>query len=130
MREVSRAIITDNTGRVLLGKRGRGPAAGLYALIGGKPDYGESAREAIVREVMEETGLRFDPTFYLEELDFTSDPKDPWKVTYFTGLVTGELKLEPAEVEEVTYVSESDLKKIAIAFNHKQKLVEFFRSRK
>ena len=37
----------------MLGKRGRGTAEGLYALIGGKPDQGESAEKAIVREVME-----------------------------------------------------------------------------
>ena len=130
MKEVSRAIIADEEGRVLLGKRGRGTGEGLYALIGGKPDQGESAEEAVVREVMEEIGLRFDPTFYLEEVDSNSDPKDPWKVTYFTGPVTGELKLEPTEVEEIIYISETDLEKIAIAFNHRQKLTEFFQSRK
>jgi hypothetical protein len=79
---------------------------------------------------LEEIGLRFAPTFYLKEVDYNSDPKDPWKVTYFTGPVTGKLKLETAEVEEVIYVSESDLEKIAIAFNHRQKLTEFFQSRK
>jgi 8-oxo-dGTP pyrophosphatase MutT (NUDIX family) len=130
MKEVSRAIITNEQGKVLLGKRGRGTAEGLYALIGGKPDQGESAEDAIVREVMEEIGLRFSPTFYLEEVDSNSDPEDPWKVTYFIGPVAGELKLEPAEVEEVIYVSESELDRIAIAFNHKQKLVNFFQSRK
>jgi ADP-ribose pyrophosphatase YjhB (NUDIX family) len=49
MKEVSRAIIMDEEGKVLLGKRGRGIGEGLYALIRGKPDQGESAEEAIVR---------------------------------------------------------------------------------
>jgi len=129
MKEVSRAIITNREGKVLLGKRVRDAAIGLYALIGGKPDIGENAKDAITREVMEEIGLEFNPSFYLEEIDAISDSKEPWKVTYFTGPTVGELKLEPTEVEGVVYVSEPDLDKIDIAFDHKQKLIEFFQSR-
>ena len=49
-------IIQD--GGVLLIKRGNEPFAGMYALPGGFMDHGESAEEAAVREVEEETGLR------------------------------------------------------------------------
>ena len=37
-----RAIILVNHNKVLLGKRARGIGVGQYALIGGKPDEGES----------------------------------------------------------------------------------------
>lgn len=129
MKQVSRAIITNEEGKVMLGQRSQGLGEGLYALIGGKPDQGESAKEAIVREVKEETGLTFLPTYYLEEVDRDSDSEDPWKVTYFTGTVTGDVKLEPSEIREIIYVSEHDLDLIPIAFNHKEKLKEFFQSR-
>ncbi|MGW4806412.1 NUDIX domain-containing protein [Kitasatospora sp. NPDC004272] len=48
-------------GRVLLIERGHAPYAGLLALPGGHVDSGETAREAAVRELHEETGVLVDP---------------------------------------------------------------------
>lgn len=45
-------------GKVLLIKRRRDPFKGSYALPGGIVEYGESAEDCVVREVLEETGLR------------------------------------------------------------------------
>ncbi|MBU1878718.1 MAG: NUDIX domain-containing protein, partial [Chloroflexi bacterium] len=47
--------------RYLLIKRQSEPYAGLWALVGGKWDFGETLDAAITREVKEETGL--DTTF-------------------------------------------------------------------
>lgn len=44
--------------RVLLVKRGKAPALGKWSLPGGLVDLGETTREAVVREVAEECGLR------------------------------------------------------------------------
>ena len=49
------AVIQD--GALLMVRRGRGANAGLWAIPGGKVDYGESLQEAAVREVREETGI-------------------------------------------------------------------------
>jgi len=43
---------------ILLIKRGKEPFKGSYALPGGFLDYGERLEECVVREVLEETGLR------------------------------------------------------------------------
>lgn len=48
------AVILDDTGRVLLQRRADN---GLWVLPGGGVEVGESASQAIVREVREETGL-------------------------------------------------------------------------
>lgn len=48
------AIITDEQGRVLLQQRGD---RGTWGLPGGALELGESAEEAAIREVREETGL-------------------------------------------------------------------------
>lgn len=53
-------VLIENR-RVLLVRRGREPFKGMYALPGGFVEYGESVEEAIVREVLEETGLRVVP---------------------------------------------------------------------
>ena len=44
-------------GRLLCIRRGHGPGAGLWSLPGGRVEAEESLYEAVVREVMEETGL-------------------------------------------------------------------------
>ncbi|HEY1801233.1 MAG TPA: NUDIX hydrolase [Terriglobales bacterium] len=50
------AVIVE-AGRVLLIKRGHAPAMGEWSIPGGTMEVGETVREAVVREVREETGL-------------------------------------------------------------------------
>jgi len=45
-------------GRLLLVRRGHGPAAGTWSVPGGRVEPNETLHEAIVRETAEETGLR------------------------------------------------------------------------
>ena len=56
---VSAAIIRD--GKVLIVRRARPPARGVYTLPGGGVEVGETLVEAVVREVREETELVIDP---------------------------------------------------------------------
>ncbi len=51
------AVIRDGAGRLLLILRGHEPGMGLWSIPGGRIEPGESAEQAVVREVMEETGL-------------------------------------------------------------------------
>jgi 8-oxo-dGTP diphosphatase len=56
---VSAAIFHD--GRVLIVRRARPPAHGLYTLPGGGVELGETLEQAVIREVREETGLEIAP---------------------------------------------------------------------
>jgi 8-oxo-dGTP diphosphatase len=56
---VSAAIIRD--GKVLIVRRARSPAVGLYTLPGGGVELGETLLDAVVREVREETALVVEP---------------------------------------------------------------------
>jgi len=51
------AIIVDRD-RVVLVKRGQAPLQGEWSIPGGVLEVGETLRQAAVREVLEETGLR------------------------------------------------------------------------
>jgi mutator protein MutT len=50
------AIVLEK-GEVLLVRRNREPALGQWSLPGGRVEWGETLREAIAREVREETGV-------------------------------------------------------------------------
>ena len=51
------AVLLDDSGRLLLVKRANPPSQGLWSIPGGRVEPGESAEIAVVREVLEETGL-------------------------------------------------------------------------
>jgi 8-oxo-dGTP diphosphatase len=55
---VSAVIFRD--GKVLLVRRVRPPAKGLYSLPGGRVEFGETLYTALHREVREETGLKIE----------------------------------------------------------------------
>jgi 8-oxo-dGTP diphosphatase len=74
--------------RLLLIRRGRGPAQGYWSIPGGRVEWGETLAEAVVREVAEETGLmsacaeligwveRIDDAYHQVILDYWVIPLD------------------------------------------------------
>ena len=56
---VSAAVIRD--GKVLVVRRARPPAHGLFTVPGGVVEAGETLTDAVIREVREETGLTIEP---------------------------------------------------------------------
>lgn len=99
------AVIRD--GALLMIKRGRGPNAGLWAIPGGKVDFGESMSAAAVRELREETGI----DAQLEGVVWVGDamgPGDPpaWHYTLvdYRGRMIGGTAKAADDAEEVAWV--------------------------
>lgn len=81
-------------GKILLIKRKNQPFENMWALPGGFVDYGEKTENAVIREMLEETGLK---TEINHLVGVYSDPnRDPRghtvSVVYLLNVCTGELK--------------------------------------
>jgi 8-oxo-dGTP pyrophosphatase MutT (NUDIX family) len=63
------AVVTDDHGRIALHRR---VDNGLWALPGGRTELGESIRDTVVREVLEETGLTVEAEYVVA---IYSDPE-------------------------------------------------------
>jgi mutator protein MutT len=62
------AVVFDGA-RVLLVKRGQAPLKGAWSLPGGVVELGETLAEALVREVLEETGIDIEVGPVIDVLD-------------------------------------------------------------
>ncbi len=71
---VSAAILRD--GKVLLVRRARPPARGVFSLPGGVVEVGETLGEAVMREVREETSLEIEPVALAGYRDIISRDTD------------------------------------------------------
>jgi 8-oxo-dGTP pyrophosphatase MutT (NUDIX family) len=113
---VSAAVITDAAGRVLVVRK---HGTSVFMQPGGKPEVGESAAQALSRELYEEIGLVVTPEA-LEPLGtFESDAANEpghrvvaaaFRTTAEPGSVTAQ-----AEIAELRWITPDDVTGMALA---------------
>jgi 8-oxo-dGTP diphosphatase len=79
--------VVINDGKVLLVRRGQEPLKGEWSLPGGALELGETLRQGVVREVLEETGLTVVPAAIVEVLDRITLGEPSGRVRYHYVLV-------------------------------------------
>jgi len=95
-------FVLNKKDELLLGKRCGSLACGVYALPGGKPEYGEDPIDTAKREVLEETGLCI---WGLEQLGWVNnyfpEEDEHWITLFYVarGIVGNPKNLEPDKNE-------------------------------
>lgn len=107
------AVVFDDEGRILLIERGREPQKGLWAVPGGKVEYGEEMREAVRREVAEETGLEIDVGDVVWVGEIIEDEFHLVLIDFEATVIGGQL--QPADdADDVRWVSLDDVSELPL----------------
>jgi acetyl-CoA carboxylase carboxyl transferase subunit beta len=102
------AVILDDEGRLLCVKRGRAPAMGRWSLPGGRIEAGETAAEAVAREVFEETGLQVEVGDLIGHVDIIGEDRH-YVVLDFAATVVGGIPEAGDDAAEVAWLTRRDL---------------------
>ncbi|MFN8496128.1 MAG: NUDIX hydrolase [Caldilineaceae bacterium] len=115
------AIITRNVPNqleILLARRNHEPYNGFWCLPGGHIEANEPARDAVVREVKEETGLDFAAQFFNYFDEIIPERAIHAVVLVFAGLGTGVVQAQAEEVSETGWFTVSQAQALPLAFQH------------
>jgi 8-oxo-dGTP diphosphatase len=124
---VSAVIVTPDLSKFLITRRKSGLYQGMWCLPGGHIHRGETMREAVIREVKEETGLDFDPQLF-SCFDEIIPEHDIHTITVvFDGRANGTLTPQADEVAEIGWYSLGEVQGMAFAFRHKDIIESYAR---
>jgi len=107
-----------STIKVLLTRRSIDPFKDQWCLPGGHIDQYEPVREAIIREVKEETGLDFNAEFFNYFDEVIPRYNIHAVVLVFEGDAFGELNASESEVSDARWFSLVEARSMPLAFTH------------
>lgn len=99
---------------MLLVERGNEPLKGIWSLPGGAVEVGEYLKDAVCREVREETGLEVEPVSVVEVFErIMPDPDGRTEyhyvlIDYLCRMTGGELRAE-SDVSDARWVQRAEL---------------------
>lgn len=120
------AVIEDRNGNIILIKRKYPPFQGFYALPGGFIEQGENQKQALLREVKEETNL---DVKIIEKIGvFDEEGRDPRGLIHSTAykcIVFDTSNMRSGDdSRDVKIISKNQLNDIELAFDHKKIIKE------
>lgn len=99
-------MLITHGNRVLMG-RSHGWPEGMYSLLAGFIDSGETMEAAVRREVMEEAGIR------VGEVGYLSSQPWPFPASLMLGCwghaLSDKIRVDPIEIEDAIWVTREDI---------------------
>jgi 8-oxo-dGTP diphosphatase len=108
------AIITDDTGRLLLIQRGHEPEEGRWSLPGGRVRPGESDPEAVAREVREETGLHVEPGRLVGAVERPAPGGAVFDIYDYAASVSGGRLVAGDDAADARWIDPGDIDQLAL----------------
>ncbi|WIY03372.1 NUDIX domain-containing protein [Amycolatopsis mongoliensis] len=103
-------IAFDPAGRLLLIRRANDPGSGQWSLPGGRVEPGETDKEAVVRELFEETGLDVIPGTLIGTVT-----RGPYEIHDYACSVTGGALTAGDDASEARWSDAADLSALEAA---------------
>ena len=123
---VSAAVVVSPDGRALVVRKN---GAAVFQQPGGKPDPGESALDAVVREVAEETGILADPAAFVPLGTFrdaaANEPGHTVVADAFLLHVPDALATASAEIAELRWLTAAEVAATPLAPLSRNQLIGF-----
>ena len=117
--------IIEREGKILLIKRKNLPFQGQWALPGGFVEYSEKVEDALIREVMEETGLKVDDMrFHGVYSEPGRDPRGHVISLCYIASGSGDVKAGD-DAAEARFFPSKELGGVDLAFDHDRILNEY-----
>ena len=108
------AVVTDEQGRLLMIKRGHEPGTGLWSIPGGRIEPGETDAEALVREMLEETGLTVQPGRLLGRVRRPGAGRTVIDIRDYAVTVTGGTQRPGDDAADVRWVAATEMDSLEI----------------
>ncbi len=112
------AAFVEEEGRLLMIRRGKEPAKGLWCVHGGSIELGETVEQALVREVAEETGLHIRAGELLTYVDAIYPGESGflfhYVILYLSGRIVGGQLRAGDDASEVGLFSLAELRKMEV----------------
>ena len=101
-------VVCRRGDEVLLVRRGREPLKGKWSIPGGKMEFGETAKEAALRELQEETGITARITRLIDVVDSIVEDQHYVLIDFEAQWISGEpVAADDAEAAEFVPVKEA-----------------------
>lgn len=101
-------VVCRRGDEVLLVRRGREPLKGKWSIPGGKMEFGETAKEAALRELQEETGITARITRLIDVVDSIMEDQHYVLIDFEAEWISGEpVAADDAEAAEFVPVKEA-----------------------